>query len=251
MAQATEMMRVTLLAGKIMLESGAETYRVEETMTLMAKSQQMQGVNCLVLPTGIFLSFRAGESNERTRILRIRERTTDLNKITQVNDVSRRLVQGELSLEQAEQELLLIERQPMAYPTWLQHIAAGVAGGSFAILFGGILADFWPAFLAGFFVNLSLNLAEKILKVTFFAELCSAFVGGLFSYLLFRYGGLGYHLDPIIIGSLMPLVPGVTLTNGVRDIIAGDLISGLGRVAEGLITTLSIAIGVALAISIF
>lgn len=63
--------------------------------------------------------------------------------------------------------------------------------------------------------------------------------------------GLGNNLDQIIIGSLMPLVPGVPLTNSVRDLLSGDLLAGMSRGVEALLTSLSIAGGVALTISIF
>lgn len=251
MGQAGKVMEVCLLAGEIMLKYGAETYRVEETMERMAVSQRMQDVHSYVTPTGIFFSFKSADKvGERSRIIRIDERLVDLNKVTLVNDLSRRFVNKEMSIEAAQKALKKIDQGKMNYSISLQHLAAGLAGGSFAILFGGDLIDFIPAFIAGALVNIALIYLQLKLQVKFIAELMSAFVGGVSAILLFELG-LGNHLDEIIIGALMPLVPGLPLTNAVRDVMAGDLISGVGRGAEALLTALSIATGIAIAISIF
>jgi uncharacterized membrane protein YjjP (DUF1212 family) len=251
MGLAGNVMEVCLLAGEIMLKYGGETYRVEETMERMALSQKMKKVHSFVTPTGIFLSFTASDKvGERTRVVRIDQRLIDLNKVTLVNDLSRRFVEGKLSLEQAEKELQKIDQKKMNYSIPFQHFAAGLASGSFAILFGGELIDFIPAFMAGVLVNISLLLLQSSLNVKFFAELISAFVGGVASIYFVNFG-LGISLDQIIIGSLMPLVPGLPLTNAVRDVMAGDLVAGVGRGAEAVLTALSIATGIAIAISIF
>lgn len=251
MGVAGNVMDVCLLAGEIMLKYGGETYRVEETMVRMAASKEMKNVHSFVTPTGIFLSFKSPDKvGERTRVVRIDDRLVDLNKVTMVNDLSRRFVQGKLSLHEAEKELYKIDGQKMKYSIFLQHMAAGLAGGSFAILFGGDLIDFLPAFIAGVFVNISLLMLQSALKVKFVAELISACVGGIVSIFLVRYG-MGVHLDQIIIGALMPLVPGIPLTNAVRDIMAGDLVAGVGRGAEAMLTALSVATGIAIAISLF
>jgi uncharacterized membrane protein YjjP (DUF1212 family) len=78
----------------------------------------------------------------------------------------------------------------------------------------------------------------------------SAFIGGALAIALVLFG-LGENLDQVIIGTLMPLVPGIPLTNAVRDLMSGDLVAGVSRGAEAVITALSIATGIALAIALF
>ncbi len=249
--QFGDVMEICLLAGEIMLKYGAETYRVEETMERMAAAREMVEVHSFVTPTGIFLSFKSPKQGnyERTRVVRVDQRLIDLNKVTMVNDLSRRFVDAQIPIREAMKELKQIDKQKMNYPVYVQHIAAGAASGSFAVLFGGELVDIFPAFLAGVFVNISLLLLEKYLKVKFIAELLAAFVGGVVAITVVRFG-FGANLDSIIIGALMPLVPGLPLTNAARDIMAGDLIAGVGRGAEATLTALSIATGIAFAISI-
>lgn len=54
----------------------------------------------------------------------------------------------------------------------------------------------------------------------------------------------------VIVGSIMPLLPGVALTNGIRDFISGDLISGVSRVSEALLTAIAIAVGIGSALKL-
>ncbi|WP_407639588.1 threonine/serine exporter family protein [Anaerobacillus alkalidiazotrophicus] len=244
------MMDVCLLAGEIMLTYGAETYRVEETLERMANAANLKNVHSFVTTTGIFLSFEEDGRGDIMQMIRIDDRNYDLNKVSLVNQVSREFVTGKLTTEQAYLELKNIARARLAYPIWLIHIASGIAGGGFSYLFGGGIKDSLPAFIAGITASVCLIEVERYLKVKFFAEFIAAFMGGTVAIGLV-YFGLGTNLNQIIIGTLMPLVPGVPLTNAVRDLMSGDLVAGVSRGAEATITSLSIATGIALAITLF
>ncbi|MCD8500999.1 MAG: threonine/serine exporter family protein [Bacillaceae bacterium] len=249
MGKAEKMMDICLLAGEIMLSYGAETYRVEETLERMAKAALLKNVNSFVTTTGIFLSFEEEGRGDFMQMVRVAERSQDLNKVTLVNQVSREFVVGNMTIEEAEEQLGKI-RTSINYPVWLVHLASGAAGGSFSYLFGGELKDILPAFIAGLIASIFLFEIEKLFKVKFFAEFIAAFVGGSVAILLV-FLGMGTSLNQIIIGTLMPLVPGVPLTNAVRDLMSGDLVAGVSRGAEALVTSLFIAIGIALAITLF
>ena len=86
-----------LLAGRLMMEAGAETYRVEDTMVRMAETQQLTSTQSFVTPTGII--FTPGKQYH-TKLIRIQERSTDLEQVALVNDVSRKLSSGAYSLEE-------------------------------------------------------------------------------------------------------------------------------------------------------
>ncbi|MBU9722010.1 MULTISPECIES: threonine/serine exporter family protein [Bacillaceae] len=251
MGKADDVMDICMLAGEIMLTYGAETYRVEETLERIAKSASFKNVHCFATATGIFLSFEENkEKDDLMQMVRIDDRMQDLNKVTEVNQVSREFVSGELSIPDAHEKLLAISKAPMQYPLWVIHLAAGFAGSGFSYLFGGGWFDLIPAFIAAVISSLIVVELERHLKVRFAAEFTAAFSGGSVAILLV-FIGLGNNLDQIIIGSLMPLVPGVPLTNAVRDLMSGDLLAGMARGAEALVTSLAIASGIALTISIF
>lgn len=234
-----------LLAGRLMMEAGAETYRVEDTMTRMAESQKLRSPQSFVTPTGIMFS---PGSPHPTELIRIKHRTTDLEKVALVNDISRKLTSGEYTLEKAYSNLQDIEQANVMFPIWLQISAAAIASACFLLLYGGVWTDIPVAICAGGAGFIIVVLIHDLTKVKFFAE----FIASLFVALI-AFGalqvGVGTDLDKIIIGSVMPLVPGLLITNAVRDLMAGHFMSGLSKGAEAFLTSFAIGAGVALVLS--
>ncbi|MFZ4454531.1 threonine/serine exporter family protein [Salibacterium aidingense] len=249
MGKAEQTMSFCLLGGKLMLRYGGETYRVEDTMYRMAKAAGMHNVNSFVTLTGIFLAFRTEDGQDYMQMIRVRERFQDLSKVTSVNQVSREFTHGNLSIEEATNQLTDIEKAPMNYPLWLIYLASGVGGATFSFLIGNSFPDILPAFIGGLITTVSLVLYQKFLKVKFFSEFLAA-VSGVLAAVLLETSGLVQNMDQVVIGTLIPLVPGVPLTNSVRDLMSGDLVAGVARGAEAAVTSLSIAAGTVVSLSI-
>ncbi|MBM7572579.1 threonine/serine exporter family protein [Aquibacillus albus] len=241
-----EITKVCILAGKLMLQSGAETYRVEDTMIRIAASYGIENPQSFVTPTGILFSI---QDTDPTSFVRIVERSTDLHKVTLVNSVSRKISSGELSVAQASQRLKEIEKQTHAYSIPVQVMAASVTSGSFAIMFNGQWSDFIPALITGGIGYSTVVYSHRVVEIRFFAEFFAAVMIGLIAY-CFLFFGIGNELDKIIIGSVMPLVPGLLITNAVRDLMAGHLVSGLSKGAEAFLTAFAIGAGIAVVLSI-
>jgi len=227
-----------------MLSNGGETYRVEDTMLRIANSFIDGEASSYVTPTGIFLTIQSIDNGQNTKFLRIYSRSIDLNKVVLVNDISRKISSGQMSLDEAFERLREIEQLNQLYPLWLQIIAAAISSGLFALMFGGTWEDYLPALFAGGIGFILFIILHYVAKVKFFAEMAAAFIIGLLIS-IFAKLGLGSHLDKMIIGSIMPLVPGVLITNAVRDLMAGDLVSGIARGAEAFLTALAIGTGIA------
>lgn len=242
-----DVMEVCLLAGKIMLQSGAETYRVEDTMMRMASSFGAKESHSYVTPTGIMFSLEC-EQPTKTKLIRITDRTTDLHKITLVNSVSREISNKELTLEEAYESLQQIESSTPSYPIIVQVLAAAIASGCFLIMFQGTWNDFFPAVVTGGIGLISFIYAQRFVPIRFFSEFVASLIIGILSW-IFIYIGWGEQLDKIIIGSVMPLVPGLVLTNAVRDLMAGHLVSGLSKGAEALLTAFAIGSGIAVVLT--
>ncbi|MFD2618567.1 threonine/serine exporter family protein [Terrilactibacillus laevilacticus] len=239
--------KVCMLAGKIMLQNGAETYRVEDTMNRIAASYHYPDANSFVTPTGIIFSI---EGINTTRLYRIKDRGTDLYKVTLVNSLSRVISEGQLSVSAAYEKLKNIEENTNTYPKWLHVLSASIISGCFLIMFNGTWNDFIPAMLSGG-IGYAINLyTHAMIKVRFLSEMFSAFIIAVIAFVIVAIH-YGTGLDVIIISSLMPLVPGVLITNAVRDLMAGDLVSGLSKGAESMLTALAMGVGVALVFSIF
>lgn len=242
-----DIMEVCLLAGKIMLQSGAETYRVEDTMERIARAFGVREAHCYVTPTGIIFSIESTEPT-KTKLVRITERTTDLHKVTMVNSVSRQITNKEISLDEAFIALKEIEQSSVTYSTKLQVLAAAIASGCFLIMFNGSWIDFLPAVITGGVGLISVIYFHRVVPIKFISEFIGSIIIGMLSN-FFIYLGLGVELDKIIIGSVMPLVPGLLLTNAVRDLMAGHLVSGISKGAEALLTSFAIGSGIAVVLS--
>ncbi|WP_127584156.1 threonine/serine exporter family protein [Paenibacillus koleovorans] len=243
-----ETAQVCLLAGKIILENGGETHRVEDTMTRVATAFGLPNSHSYVTPTVIIFSIDGPE--QITRLIRISDRSTNLMRVSEVNAVSRRISQGELTVAEAYALLEQIERTDSGYAKRVRILTAALLSACFLIMFGGVWADFIPALAAGGAGYACSIYLHRVVPIKFFAEFLSALVIGAIAILAIKLG-LGQDLDTIIVGSVMPLVPGLLITNAVRDLMAGHFVSGLSKGAEALLTAFAIGAGVAFVLSFY
>ncbi|MFD9626254.1 threonine/serine exporter family protein [Peribacillus muralis] len=242
--QYNEIIDVCLLAGKIMLSNGAETSRVEDTMVRIAAAFGCGDSHSFSTPTGIIFSLDG--MHPASKLIRVSQRSTDLHKVTLVNSISRSISSKEMTPAEAFSRLKQIESAGMGYPLWGQIFAAFIASGCFLIMFQGQWTDFiWSCIAGGMGFSCLLYL-HRLLEVRFFAEFIASLVVGLAA-IFFVHIGVGSHLDTIIIGAVMPLVPGLLITNAARDLIAGHLVSGLSKGADAGLTALAIGAGISAA----
>ncbi|CAM4259572.1 uncharacterized membrane protein YjjP (DUF1212 family) [Paenibacillus endophyticus] len=243
-----EITQICLLAGKIILQNGGETYRVEDTMVRIAAAYGIDNSHSFVTPTGII--FAIDGSSQMTKLIRINERSTNLLKVSLVNDISRKISTGKLAAGEAHRLLQEIDSNAFVYPSWLKIVAAAIASGCFLIMFQGSWPDALPVMLTsgiGFAFFLQLH---RMVPIKFFAEFITALLIGTLS-VFFVHKGFGMDLDKIIIGSVMPLVPGLHITAAVRDLMAGHLVSGLSKGAEAFLTAFAIGAGIAAVLSFY
>jgi uncharacterized membrane protein YjjP (DUF1212 family) len=237
-----KIIELCLLAGKIMLKSGAETRRAEDTMRRIASSFGIHDSQSFVTPTAIMFSLSEADP---TKLVRISVRSTDLQKVAIVNDISRKIHSGDLKIEEALKELKAVAKADLSYPVWLQIVAASFVSSCFLIMFKGGWGDFLPASIAGGAGYAVFIYVHKMIKLKYVSEFVSALVIGVIAYFAIL-SGWGTAMDKIIIGSVMPLVPGVLITNAVRDLMDGHFISALSKSAESFLTSIAIGTGIAL-----
>ncbi|SHJ48177.1 threonine/serine exporter family protein [Propionispora hippei] len=231
------------LAGEVLLKNGGETRRVEETMEHMARACGAAGVESFVIPTGVFLTVSDASGQSLTMIRRVRDRTINLDRIAKVNELSRRLVERRIDPGSAKAILLRIsqERSGFSLPTSIA--ASGAIGATTAVLQAGGFFEIGAAFVAAGAVRYIAHVVSRLQGTPVAYEfLGGAVVAVIGSVLYYYWPQLGR--DSIIIGGIMPLVPGMAITNALRDFIVGDLVSGLSRGMEALLTAVAVAMGV-------
>ncbi|NJD03811.1 MAG: threonine/serine exporter family protein [Ruminiclostridium sp.] len=243
-----ELMEIALKAGEILLRSGAEIYRVEDTIRWICSSYNTE-CESFVLPTGIFISIKDNTGLEPlTAVKRIRQRTVDLHRIDMVNSFSRRLHLNLISYNEAIDELNKIQRQEQ-YPFLLRLITAGAASFVFTLLFKGSVYEGLASFLIGLIIFYSRELFSKTGLFQFFEFLISGLIAGALAVLsVFLFSEL--HLFKIIIGSIMIFLPGVAITNSIKDALYGDMVASISRLGEALFTAIAVGAGVGVAVSL-
>ncbi|MCI7145335.1 MAG: threonine/serine exporter family protein [Clostridiales bacterium] len=233
---------LAMQAGKIMMKNGAEIYRVEDTITRICKACGIDYVNVFATPTGIFVSIdNEDEDDTVTYIKRIKSSETDLSKISRVNDFSRRFTTTDLSVEEGMKILDEIDGEKK-YPFLVRVLGAALVASCFSTMFGGSAIDFLVAFIAGMICYTLSRFLEKF-EINFFIRgfCCCALAAFLALLAQSSIDGAGY--GTILTGCIMLFVPGVALTNSIRDFLSGDMVSGLARLVEAVLTGVALATG--------
>lgn len=246
---AKKLLLLAALTGKVMLKNGAETYRVEDTIERICKSRkQIKYANAFVTPTGIFVSLEH-DGEIMTYLIRVKSIKIDLNKIALVNEFSREFVNSNMSIDEGLKKIKEINKIE-EYSRQTKNLVSAMGCAFFALLFGGDLFDFISAYLVSLVVLFTIGKIDKH-KMTFFINnLIGASISSILSILAVNIG-IGHNMDTIIIASIMSLVPGVAITNALRDTISGDFVSGLSRGMEAIFSALAIAFGVGIVLNIY
>lgn len=234
--------------GRLMLENGAETSRVEDTVYRVAVNYGMQGVSVFSVPTALIVTVQEPTGVEHTRLNRVTEQKSNLQIIADANALSRRISETDITPNEALDEIDRMNRSESSYSMLDEFLASALICGFFALLFEGNLSDLVAATVAGSLGYMFFLYFQKIIHVRFFNELlASAFIGWAAFFLTSI--GIGHDVNIIIVASVMTLVPGKAITNGIRDLMASHLLSGVSVLADALLTASAIGIGIATVLS--
>lgn len=239
-----------MLAGEIMLIGGAETYRVEDTMCRILKISGLEKTETFVTPTGIFLTLGDSNIDSITVVKRVDNRITNISNIYEANNVSRDLCNGRITLEEAYSALKNIKVKKL-YGRITNYICTMIAALSFTILLGGDLFNSLIAGLNGGLIVMVLIITWKVKINNFIKNLMSSILIAFNSMIFLHYFGTAISLDTLIGGSVMPLLPGVAITNAIRDTLQGDYMSGGARAIEAFVSATSIAAGIGIGIAFY
>ena len=155
------LMETLQLAGKIIIENGGETYRVEETICRMGEGFGLREVECFAVPSGIFISYRNAEGALETGVKRVRGAGRNLMRVDEVNRISRQAAAGKIDGETALAALRKIEGMTGTFGRGWGILAAFLCAAGFAAMFGGGWADITAAGGVAAIVQIITMLTEK------------------------------------------------------------------------------------------
>ena len=231
--------------GEQMLISGAEVSRVELAISMICKAYGCQRADVFIITSSMILTVADNQGNHSTQTRRLTGTATDLDKLHKLNSLSRQICSETPDYETVRQQLdSICKNKP--YPLWLQVLASGLIAFAFTVFFGGTWTDGIVAFFLGLGLRLLTTVLQKAAANQIIINVIASFVLSVSTIALVRCG-IGRDMDKILIGNIMLLIPGIALTNALRDLISGDIITGLLRFLDAILVAAAIAAGYILA----
>ncbi len=246
--------KAALDIGAAMLKSGAETVRVEDTVTRICRSYYQGRLEVTSYLSAIFVSMEVTDWREDmgcpmivTQHRRVPAVSNNLYQLEELNTLSRYICTHKPSPSEIDDRLKVIIDTKLSLRRALSGYVCASAG--FTIFFGGTLLDA----LCCAIISVMLYFWDKYLKRRLNNDLIHSFslsfLTGLSACLL-QISPLPVHMDKIMIGAVMLLIPGVAFTNSLRDLLTGDLVSGSLKLLNSVLLAVAIAMGFALSMII-
>lgn len=232
---------VALKTAELLIRNGSEVSRANDTVKRILSSHGYFDIPLFLSPTVIIIGDNSDNSSFYL-VKNIETRGNNIGRVNMINAFSREFCAKNIAVDDAMQKLEEIEKKS-EYSFIMILVMACIGCAVFTLMLGGSLSDFICSIFTsalGFVVN---EYILKLAKTPFLGNFISSLVATLAAVLLVKLR-LGHNLNMIVVGSILPLVPGVAFTSGIRDFLSGDLISGTARSFEAIFVAVAIAFGV-------
>ncbi len=249
MATTKEILALAVELADVMLRNGGEIYRIEDTVIHILKAYNVESFDVYVLSNGIFASANEDKEDSCSMIRHVPLGEVNLAKITYLNQLARDLCDYNCSIEEGWERIQKAKDLPK-YAHHIQTFFCGLGSACYAFLFGGTMVEFGFAFLIGLAEQVFLHALSKHRVSRFLCNVFASIFVATCSILIVKTG-LPVLQDKIVIGAIMPLVPGITFTTSIRDFHNGDYLSGTIHLIDALSTALCIAVGICLTYAVY
>lgn len=242
--QNIDELETVLYAGNLLLSSGAEIYRAEETMHRIAEAMHIKDLDAYVTNRGIFASGNVSGKGIESRIMSVPDKELNIDKIEAVNELSREVCSNRMDLlylKTSLQNIANMGEQNVAEKILSYFLGAGCFSYAIGTSFRDSLCAAIIGSLVGFYMICSKYRIKSRVLITIIASVLTAVLSHFCVAI-----GLGSKLSFIIIGAMMDLVPGVAFVNSVREFSQNNFATGQTLLTSALLTCVSMASGVAL-----
>lgn len=236
-----------ILLGEIMLKNGAETNRVEQAMHKLLKTTKMKHIETVVMTTSIIVTLSDPSIEHITAVSRIHDRITNLNRVNLASLSVDKYCRNEIDLEELFHELKKIKTLNQ-YSNTLKAVGLILIPPAFTIMLNGNLLEALIALICGILITI-LNKGFKYIKIKDFMKntmiiMIVSFIASLTSKLI------DINVQAVVVGFIMPYVPGIAITNAARDTFNADYMSGAARLLDALVQAFAVALGVFVGLSL-
>lgn len=234
-----ELLNLGAELGYELMISGAEVYRVEDSVSRLLRAYGTDTGEVFAIPNCLIVSLIGAGDEPLTRVRRVPSHGKDIDRLERCNDLCRRLCRETPDCREGLDWLEELRRTSRGYTPMMALAGYFIGAFGFCLFFGGTVADAVCSGLCTLALGLCLRLSGSN---TFFKTIAASAVSAFLAIAMARLGP-GLSADLITIGALMALVPGVCFTSALRDIMAGDMITGLANAAEGILIGVAVTIG--------
>lgn len=244
-------LQAVLDVGEEMIVCGAEVNRVEDSILRMcaAYGAPEDRINVFIITSNIQVTLETPDGRIITQIRRLVRHNTNFDRLDYLNDLCRKICNNKPTVDEIHQRLDEVLARP-EHGKPLKIFSAMLIAASFTVFFGGTMLDAAAAALVGLVIVLMDIYFAKHEPNQIIYHFIVSLVSG-FAALFLVAIGLGINVDKIMIGGIMLLIPGIAMTNSVRDMLIGDIMSGAFRLMNALLIAGAIACGFALSIIFF
>ena len=234
-------LNVLIQMGEALQNSGAEIYRVEDTLNRIGYAYGAEEMNVFVITSSIIITMKMPGKEPLTQTRRLKKSGgNDFVKLEELNELSRQICSGRIEVDEFEQQLDQILSTGSSEKMLL--LGNVLAAASFAVFYGGSIWDFLFAGLMGAVIWLLETYMEPICLNSVAYQIAASFLSGVGICVVSRIFPI-LHMDKIMIGDIMLLIPGLMFTNAIRDVLLGDTISASMRLIEALLLAAALALG--------
>lgn len=240
--ETKEILSFAVELGDVLLRNGGEVYRVEDTVLAILGAFNVEDFDVYVLSNGIFASANEKKDDACSVVRHVPMLSFHLHKVSELNQLSRDICAHKLTIAEGWERLEEIKSIPSASLKMRMFFGA-LGSGCFCYMFGGSVTGSIIAFFIGALVQLEMDYLSHSYASKFIANILSSMLVAILTlFALWLKLDTAYH--SIIIGAIMPMVPGIALTTAIRDFNNGDYLSGSIHLIDAILTAFCIAVGV-------
>ena len=219
--------------GEEMLVCGAENFRLEDSLYRMCKSYGFVQYDVFVIPSNLQITIETPEGEIITQIRHIESTDMNFDRLDYLNNLCRYVCKNKPDAQEIQQKLQEVRERP-GQRWFTPYLAAGMGGTGVAVFFGSNFADALVAVIVSLMIVVVGGWLGKREGNVLIYNLILSFLSEMIIILCVRMG-LGSHPERIMIGIVMLLISGLGTTNGIRDILQRDFISGFLNIMNSLL----------------
>ncbi|MEY8412535.1 threonine/serine exporter family protein [Lachnospiraceae bacterium 62-26] len=238
--------QMILDVGEEMLKSGAENFRLEDSLYRMCKSYGFKRYDVYAIPSNLQITVETPEGDIITQIRQIESTDIDFDRLDYLNNLSRYVCANQPDEKVFHEKFEEVMNRRPQHPA-VKYFAGVMGGTGFAVFFGCNFIDAVVAVIVSLMIVVVGDWLSRRENNVLIYNLILAFLSEMII-LTAMHLGIGNHPDRIMIGIVMLLISGLGVTNGIREVLQRDFISGTLNIMNSVLGAAGITFGIALAI---